>query len=92
MALCLLGHRTQHGVAHGVAVGLVDGLEAVDVQHRQAKALATADAALVLLVHQLLHVALVDQAGELVARGVLAQAGQGLGELGALQARAVPHA
>ena len=70
----------------------IHGLEAVDVHHRQAKALAAADAALVLLLHQFLHVALVDQAGEFVARGVFAQARQGLRQFGPLQARPVAHA
>jgi len=40
----------------------------------------------VLLLQQLLHVAAVDEAGELVARGVLAQARQGLRQLGTLHA------
>ena len=92
MAQRFLRHGAQHRIAHRVAMGFVDGLETVDVQRGQAEALATADAALVFLVHQLLHVALVDQAGELVARGVLAQPRQCLRQFRPLQPRAVPHA
>ena len=47
-----LRQRPQHGVAAGIAVRLVDRLEAVDVEQRQAEGLARADAALVLLLHQ----------------------------------------
>jgi hypothetical protein len=72
-------------------VGVVEDLEAVDVEHRQAEGAARPDAALVLLFHQFAHVAAVDQAGQLVARGQFADAHQRRCQVLPLAARPQPH-
>ena len=59
-------HLHQHEVALLVAVGVVHLLEVVDVEHGQARRAVEAAAAVHLVLEEVLEVAHVEEAGELV--------------------------
>ena len=67
------GDAGEQLVAGGVAVEVVDGLEAVEVDHRERGALAVARAALDLALELLLEAAAVGEARERVVLGLVAQ-------------------
>ncbi len=88
----MAAQRAQHLVADRVAVGVVDALEVVEVDQRHAPVLLAALEPHALVLQQLLHVAAVDQAGEVVVRGQAMDVGQRGPELDLLAAQAVAHA
>lgn len=73
LAAQALGHLLEQGVAHRVAVGIVDGLEAIEIDHQDAAAAAAALAAGHSQPQVLLQVNAVDQSGQAVLQGQAAE-------------------
>ena len=77
-----VGKALQHQVASGVPVGVVDGLEVVNVQLGNQQWRAAAQAAALLELHAIEHGAAVEQAGQVIVRGQLADLLQRLRQFG----------
>ena len=75
------GHLRQHLVASPVPQPVVDALEVIDVDHRQAESAARTHGAVFLGVHELQHAAPVDEAREFVMRGQFADAHERIRQL-----------
>jgi hypothetical protein len=79
------GHVTQHRVAHRVAMGVVHALEVVQVQQHQRQRAAVGRGGARLLCMAFFQRAPVQQAGQRVVQGLLAQLGLQGGGFGQLQ-------
>ncbi len=77
----------QHQVASGVPVGVVDDFEVVNVQLGNQQWRAAAQAAALLQLHAIEHGAAVEQAGQVIVRGQLADSLQRLRQFGLLAAQ-----
>jgi hypothetical protein len=64
-----VGKGAQYGVTRSMAMAVIDALEMIHVDQRQAKSLSRAQAALRFLLQQDHHVTAIQQAGQIIVRG-----------------------